>query len=114
MSEYTIFHNPRCSKSTATFELLTANGIEPEVFEYLVEPMQKQQLISLFKALGKSPKDVLRTKEDEYKALSINFNNDTEVIDAIIAHPKILERPIVVKGDKAIIGRPPENVLELF
>lgn len=114
MSEYTIFHNPRCSKSRETFELLTANGVEPEVFEYLNEPMKKEQLESLFKALGKSPKDVLRTKEDEYKVLSIDLNNDVEVIEAIIAHPKILERPIVIKGDKAIIGRPPENVLELF
>lgn len=114
MSEYTIFHNPRCSKSRATFELLIANGIEPNVFEYLEEPMQKEGLECIFKALGRRPKDVLRIKEDEYKSLTIDLNNDDEVIEAIIAHPKILERPIVMKGDKAIIGRPPENVLELF
>ncbi len=114
MSEYIIFHNPRCSKSRATFELLTANGIEPEVFEYLEEPMNKEGLEYLFQALGKKPKDVLRVKEDEYKELTLDLNNDHEVIAAIITHPKILERPIVMKGDKAIIGRPPENVFELF
>lgn len=114
MSEYTIFHNPRCSKSRQTFELLTANGIEPNVYEYLTEPMNSEGLKCVFKALGKKPKDVLRTKEDEYKALTIDFDNDDQVIEAIIANPKILERPIVMKGDKAIIGRPPENVLALF
>lgn len=114
-SLYTIFHNPRCSKSRLTLELLKENGVEPEVFEYLKEPMNADGLRSVFEALGKRPKDLLRIKEDEYKALTGDFNDDSAVIDAIIAHPKILERPIVIKeGKKAIVGRPPENVLELI
>lgn len=115
MSEFTIFHNPRCSKSRQTLQLLQANGIEPEIVEYLNEAMDKKQLESVFSALGKRPKDVLRSKEDEYKALNIDFDNDEAVIEAIIAHPKILERPIVVKDNKeAVLGRPPENIFELL
>jgi len=114
MSEVQIFHNPRCSKSRETLELLTSQGINPEIILYLEEELSADQLAGVFKALAKAPKDVLRTKEKEYKALTIDFNNADEVIAAIIKTPKILERPIVVNGNKAIIGRPPENVLELF
>ena len=114
-NQMTIYHNPRCSKSRQTLELLQDKGIEPKVFEYLKEPMNKAQLEDLFKALDKKAKDVLRTKEEEYKALSINFDDDSQVIEAIISHPKILERPIVITSDgKAAIGRPPENVLALL
>lgn len=114
-NQMTIYHNPRCSKSRQTLELLQSKGVEPKVFEYLKEPMNKSQLEDLFKALDKKAKDVLRTKEEEYKALSINFDDDSQVIEAIISHPKILERPIVITSDgKAAIGRPPENVLALL
>lgn len=114
-NQLTIYHNPRCSKSRQTLELLQDKGIEHKVFEYLKEPMNKSQLEDLFKALDKKAKDVLRTKEEEYKALSINFDDDSQVIEAIISHPKILERPIVISSDgKAAIGRPPENVLALL
>lgn len=114
-NQLTIYHNPRCSKSRQTLELLQDKGIEHKVFEYLKEPMNKSQLEDLFKALDKKAKDVLRTKEEEYKALSINLDDDSQVIEAIISHPKILERPIVISSDgKAAIGRPPENVLALL
>lgn len=114
-NQMTIYHNPRCSKSRQTLDLLQSKGVEPKVFEYLKEPMNKSQLEDLFKALDKKAKDVLRTKEEEYKALSINFDDDSQVIEAIISHPKILERPIVITSDgKAAIGRPPENVLALL
>lgn len=114
-NQMTIYHNPRCSKSRQTLELLQSKGVEPKVFEYLKEPMNKSQLEDLFKALDKKAKDVLRTKEEEYKALSINFDDDSQVIEAIISHPKILERPIVITSDgKAAIGRPPENVIALL
>ncbi len=114
MSDYTIFHNPKCSKSRATLELLFGHGVEPEIILYLEEALEAKLLADTFKALGKEPKDVLRTKEKEYKSLNIDFNNAEEVIAAIIKTPKILERPIIVMGNKAVIGRPPENVLELF
>lgn len=115
-SEYTIFHNPRCSKSRLTLEILKENGIEPIIFEYLKTPMKAEQLRGMFQALGKKPKDVLRVNEDDYKRLSINFDDDDAVIDAIISFPKILERPIVIKDNEktAVIGRPPENVLKII
>lgn len=114
MSEFTIFHNPKCSKSRKTLELLTENGITPNIVEYLKDDLSEALLKSIFSALGKAPKEVLRTKEEDYLALEIDFNNDQDVIKAIINFPKILERPIVVKGEKAVIGRPPENVLLLL
>lgn len=114
-SSYIIFHNPRCSKSRLALELLHENGIEPDIFEYLKMPMDHSLLKDTCNLLGKRPKEILRTKEDEYKALSIDFDNDDQVIDAIINFPKILERPIVVKKEvKAIIGRPPENILDFL
>ena len=114
-SQYTIFHNPRCSKSRLTLELLKENGIEPIIFDYLKTPMEVDVLKSIFIALGKRPRDLLRTKEEDYRNLSIDFENDLAVIEAIIAHPKILERPIVIKDEKkAAIGRPPENILQLI
>lgn len=115
MSEFTIYHNPRCSKSRQTLKLLEEKGVEPKVFEYLKEPMKVEQLEDLFRALEMKPKDVLRTKEEEYKALNIDFDNDEEVINAIIEFPKILERPIVLASTgKAAIGRPPEQILEIL
>ena len=112
--QYTIYHNSRCSKSRQTLQLLQDNGIEPTVIEYLKTPLKKSELQDLCKQLGKRPKEVLRTKEDDFKNLNLDLENDDKVIEAIIKFPKILERPIVSTGKKAVLGRPPEQVLELI
>lgn len=111
---FTIYHNNRCSKSRQTLELLQNHGIEPVIVDYLKEPLEATELSKLVKQLGMRPKDVLRTKEEEFKQLKLDLEDDKKVIDAIIKHPKILERPIVSNGKKAIIGRPPEQVLEII
>ncbi len=112
----TIYHNPRCSKSRQTLELLTSNGINPRVIEYLKTPLTVSEIESLLEKLDMSPATILRTKEPEYKEAGLDKKDisDHHIIDAIIAHPKLLERPIVVNGDKAAIGRPPESVLEIL
>lgn len=114
MTKFTLIHNPKCSKSRATLQILNEHNIEPNIFLYLEEKIESDFLKSLFKALGKKPGECLRTKEDEFKALSLDTENDDEVIEAIIKFPKILERPILYDGKRAAIGRPPENILELI
>lgn len=114
MNEIIIIHNPRCSKSRKTLEIIESKGHHPIIIDYLNGELSKELLEDVVKKLNVLPKEILRTKEDEFKALNIDIFNSDEVLDAIMKHPKILERPIVVKGDKAVIGRPPENVLTLF
>jgi arsenate reductase len=111
---FTIFHNPRCSKSRQTLELLQAKTKDIVVVEYLKETPSIEELKSVIQKLGVNAHDIVRTKEDEYKALNIDWNNTDEALEAIVSHPKILERPIVFDKNKAIIGRPPENVNKLF
>lgn len=113
---FTIYHNPRCSKSRQALALLEAEGIEPEVIQYLKTPPTQLQLQALLKALKLQPRALLRSKEPEYKTLGLHDPalQDQQILDAIVQHPKLLERPIVVKGKKAVIGRPPENVLTLL
>lgn len=115
MAKYTIYHNPRCSKSRQTLALLEENGIEPEVIHYLETPPDVPTLRTLVKKLAlKRAHDLVRNKEPEYQQAGLNAQADDDtVLAAIAAHPKLLERPVVVKGDKAVIGRPPENVLAL-
>lgn len=113
---WTIYHNPRCSKSRQTLQLLQDNQVEPEVVLYLETPPDKSTLKNLLQKLGISARDLLRKGEDDYKALNLKdpaLSND-QLIEAMISHPKLIERPIVVKGDNAVLGRPPENVLELL
>jgi len=116
MSTFTLYHNPRCSKSRQTLALLQANGIEPDIQLYLETPPDTQTLARLIKQLGITPRELLRNKEAEYKAAGLDQNNisDDAIIQAMHQHPKLIERPIAVKGDRAVIGRPPENVLELL
>lgn len=114
MNEIIIIHNPRCSKSRETLEIIESKGHKATIIDYLNGELSKEFLKDVLKKLNVRPKDILRTKEDEFKALNIDIYNSDEVLDAIIKHPKILERPIVINGDKAIIGRPPENVLNLL
>ena len=113
---YTIYHNPRCSKSRQTLALLEDNGVEPEVVLYLEDTPDAATLKTLLKKLGLKPRDLLRTGEDVYKQLGLADPalSDAAIVNAMVAHPKLIERPIVVKGQRAVLGRPPENVLELI
>lgn len=112
---FVIYHNPRCSKSRQTLALLEENGVEPEVVEYLKNPPSQAAIKGLIKKLGITPHDLLRRKEAPYKELGLNKESSTtEIVKAIADNPVLLERPVVVHGDRAAIGRPPENVLELL
>jgi arsenate reductase (glutaredoxin) len=110
-----IYHNPRCRKSREALELLTKNGVKLEVIEYLNTPPSEQELREIVAYLGVSPEEIVRKGEPEYKE---NFKgkmlNDEQWIKALIDYPKLMERPIVVKNKKAVVGRPPENVLRLL
>ena len=111
----TIYHNNRWRKSRETLQLLRDNGHEPKVIEYLKTPPNFIELNNICKTLGKSPKDIIRKGEKEYKELKINkIDSYDDLIKAMVSHPKLIERPIVIRGDKAIIGRPPENALKLI
>jgi len=114
--EVTIYHNPRCSKSRATLELLEARGIEPTVVRYLETPPSTSELTALLGALGMSPRALLRTGEKEYGELGLDQPglNDAQLIEAMSEHPRLIERPIVVVAGQARIGRPPETVLEIL
>ncbi len=110
-----IFHNPRCSKSRQTLQLLRDNGVEPDIVEYLKTPPDRETLEQILDMLGMEPRDLMRKKEKEYKEAGLNdpgLSRD-QLIDGMLAHPKLIERPIVVKGRKARLGRPPEQVLEI-
>ncbi|MYM65008.1 arsenate reductase (glutaredoxin) [Pseudomaricurvus sp. HS19] len=112
----TIYHNPRCSKSRQTLALLEENGIAPEVVQYLETPPDADTLRELLGKLGIGARDLLRKGEDDYKELNLKDPSlsEQQLIEAMVSHPKLIERPIVVKGGKAVLGRPPENVLELI
>ena len=116
MSQFTIYHNPRCSKSRQTLQLLQDNGVEPEVVLYLEQPPSKKQLKELLGKLGISARELLRKSEDEYRELGLDDAalGDDVILDAMHTHPKLIERPIVVSGNRAVIGRPPENVLTIL
>jgi len=116
MSEFIIYHNPRCSKSRQTLQLLQDRGVEPQIVLYLEQTPGAVTLQDLLSKLGISARDLLRKGEDAYKELNLNDVTlpDSALIDAMVKHPKLIERPIVVRGDRAVLGRPPENVVELF
>ena len=110
-----IYHNPKCSKSRATLSLLEEQGVDAEVVKYLETPPSKAELKELLKMLGMSARELMRTKEEVYKELGLKDVADEEaLIEAMVANPKLIERPIVVKDGKAVIGRPIENVMELL
>jgi len=112
----TIYHNPRCSKSRQALELIRNHGEEPAVIEYLKTPPTREQLKETLRLLGISPRDLLRRGEEEYATLNLDNPqlSDEAIIDAMLAHPKLIERPIIIHDGKAIIGRPPEKVLEIL
>lgn len=115
-SDGILYHNPRCSKSRASLELLKENNIDPEIVLYLDNPPDESTLEQVLSKLGMTPKELLRPKEQECKDLNLldSSIDDSSVIKAMVKHPKLIERPIYIKGDKAIIGRPPEQVLEIL
>ncbi len=111
----TIYHNPRCSKSRETLQLLRDNGIEPQIVEYLKDTPDEEELRKLLMKLHLRPTDILRTGEALYKQKLKGLKlTDEEWIRVMVENPSLIERPIVVKGHKAVLGRPPENVLELL
>jgi len=111
-----IYHNPRCSKSRQTLQLLKEHGVEPEVVEYLKTPPDRATLEQILDMLGIEPRDLMRKKEQEYKDNNLSDPNLTrdQLIDAMLAHPRLIERPIVINNGKAALGRPPEHVLEIL
>lgn len=112
----TIYHNPRCSKSRQALALIEEAGAEVDIVKYLDTPLSEHDIAKLQSKLRfRSPRQMMRTGEAIYKELGLkNVDNQTALIKAMAAHPKLIERPIVVKGDRAIMGRPPENVLKLL
>ena len=112
----TIYHNPRCGKSRQTLQLLKERGIEPEIVEYLKTPPSVQELDEILQKLGMEPRDLMRKNEAEYKANSLNdiALDRASLLKAMIEHPILIERPIVIANGKAAVGRPPENVLAIL
>jgi len=115
-AEITIYHNPRCSKSRQTLELLQARKVGLQVVEYLQSPPDAEELERILTLLGMEPRELMRTKEPEYRELGLDDPalSRAQLIEAMVAHPRLIERPIVVRGNRATIGRPPERVLELL
>ncbi|AQS35823.1 glutaredoxin-dependent arsenate reductase [Shewanella psychrophila] len=116
MTMVSIIHNPRCSKSRQTLALLEERDCEIQIVEYLKSPLKKSEVESILTKLGLNARELMRTKETEYKEQDLANTNLTEeqLIQAIVDTPKLLERPIVLANDKAAIGRPPENVLAIL
>ena len=112
----TILHNPRCSKSRATLNLLRDNGVEPKIMEYLETPPTADEFAEILMKLELGPRDVIRRGEKIYKELELGDDSlsDDALILAMVGHPILIERPIVVNGEKAALGRPPESVLDIL
>ena len=111
----TIYHNPRCSKSRQTLALIQEKGIEPEIIEYLKSPPSEAELDQILSMLGIQPEVLLRKGEEEFKDYFMGKDlSRAEIIRLMVQHPKVIERPIVINGGKAIIGRPPESVLDIL
>lgn len=111
-----IYHNPRCSKSRQTLALIEEHGVSPEIVLYLETPPSEKELSELLQQLGKSAHEIVRVKEDVYKSLGLANKNlsEQQLIETMVANPKLIERPIVTNEKQAIVGRPPENVLALL
>jgi len=112
----TIYHNPRCTKSRKTLQLLQDKGIEHEVIEYLKTPPSVATMTSILEKLGMHPRDFIRKKEAEYKEAALDNPglSEAQLIEGIVKNPKLFERPVVLANGKAAIGRPPENILEIL
>ena len=116
MSAYKIFHNSRCSKSRQALKILQEHYCDIEIINYLEIDLDVSLIKDVLKKLSLKPRDILRTSEQDYKDNNLEEDNlsDDDLINLMIKHPKLIERPIVIKGHKAVLGRPPENVLELL
>jgi arsenate reductase len=116
MTDLKIYHNPRCSKSRQTLALIEEKGLTPTIIRYLESPPDTAEISDLLMKLGISARALLRQGEQDYKDQNLKNTqlSEAELIDAMATHPKLIERPIVVKNNKAILGRPPENVLDLI
>lgn len=116
MTDLTLYHNPRCSKSRGALELLEARGLAPNVVRYLETPPDAAELRALLGKLGIGARELLRSGEDEYQTLGLADASlsEEQLIATMVAHPRLIERPILIAGERAVIGRPPEKVLELL
>jgi len=116
MTDLTLYHNPRCSKSRAALQLLEERDLQPTVVLYLDTPPSAAQLREVLNKLGIPARQLLRSGEDEYRELNLADStlDEDALIAAMAAHPRLIERPILIAGDRAVIGRPPENILELL
>ncbi len=116
MTKITIYHNPRCSKSRQTLALLEEHGVTPDIIEYLKTPPSQQELKNILSLLKLSPRDLLRSNEADFKENNLGDTHltDAALIKAMTQFPKLIQRPIVIHGKKAVLGRPPENVLNIL
>lgn len=115
MADITIYHNPRCSKSRNTLALLEEHGVQPKIVLYLETPPDAREIAGLLRKLGLTAAELVRRGEAEYKSCGLSqASSEAQLLAAMAKHPKLIERPIVVRGSKAVLGRPPENVLELL
>ena len=115
MNEVTIWHNPKCSKSRAAMEILKENNCEADVVKYLETTPTKDEITTALTMLGMNPRELMRIKEDIYKELNLKDEEDYDkLVDAMVANPKLIERPIIFKGNQAIIGRPTEIIAKFL
>ncbi|MGB0133535.1 arsenate reductase (glutaredoxin) [Dokdonella sp.] len=116
MSEVVILHNPRCSKSRATLDLLTQRGIQPRIVDYLKDPPSPEELERILSLLGLTAREFMRRGDEEYRTLGLHDERlgHADLLAALCAHPRLIERPIVIANGKAAIGRPPESVLDIL
>ncbi|WP_110716394.1 arsenate reductase family protein [Salinicola acroporae] len=114
MSTLTLYHNPRCSKSREALALLASRGVEFAERRYLDDPLSRQQLEGLSRRLGDDADQMLRREEPEWRARGIVDPTQAQIIDAIVEHPRLMQRPIADDGEYAVIGRPPQAVLQLI
>lgn len=115
MTTVTIWHNPRCSKSRAALGILKENGATPTEFRYLETPPSKSDIITALAALAMEAKDIVRKGESVYKSLNLSAEStNEEILNALVDNPILIERPIIISGGRAVIGRPPENVTLLL
>ncbi len=115
MSEVVLYHNPRCSKSRATLALLEERGVAPRIVEYLKQPLELAELERLGKKLGRPASEWVRSGESAYREAGLGpQSSEREILTAMAQHPILMERPIVVRGERGAVGRPPESVLEIL